>query len=427
MIDRTAFVVAIRDAINSAHTERQSVLDTRDVLVALMRIDNTGHWDRIRLHFGDEDELRARLVADPEPEPVLVWGDIWVTTTCKAALDTAQRLATAYDQLQTSVGLVTIGLVSNPAGAAAQALLNADPTHHDQLLDAIQDAVVGGTLDGLADALGPQVLQRPAGTRTVIDVLGGTAMLAHRDALAVLRAAVATEQDEKLRQRYERMLLEPAAIDAIRPDVVGLPGPSAAQLVDRARSRFDTDQPDTRQLAVVAVDPPSELVGKALWLLGVPVRELAFAAAEADATANRIGQRVSEGTAAVTVVTAVLSLATTVFIARAVVIAGLPVLGIVLGLVLIYLAWHGHWAGNLLVVAVMPWWAGLAATAVAVAAAAVDHLLTVSERHNALDRTGMALTWAQWRRHIRLGSATQARPVTGIIKARRLRRAGADR
>jgi len=48
-----------------------------------------------------------------------------------------------------------------------------------------------------------------------------------------------------------------------------------------------------------------------------------------------------------------------------------------------------------------------------------------SERRNAFYRTGLVVTTAQWRRHIRLGSANLARPVSAMVALRRRRRLAA--
>jgi len=429
ILDRSRFSTVVVYALDSAANSLTPAhaLDTRDVLLALMRTDMSSEWDRIWLHFASEEAVRSAPVIDPQPEPTERWGPAPLSATCASALATAVRLAEAYGMEFVSVGMVTVGLVSDPASAAASALTGGDTGRHAALLEAVQDAIVGGGLDGLDEVLRePSRKSTPQGGADtfdeVVDALGGDTRLCNHDALALLSGALRTVDDEELKQRYDRMLLNADVVDAVRPMAAGLGGPSAADLVERAKDRFDTPRPDARQLIVAATHPPSQQMSRATWLLGFPPKAIAFEAADADARASRIGEEVTDKTTNLTVLMALLSLATTVFIVRYVVVTQNWWPDILIGAVLVYLAWTGHPIGNLLLVGALWFWADTAAVVAALAVTVVDQMLVRSELQNALYRTGIALTTTQWRRHVRLRRRSQAWIVTATILWRRQRR-----
>src|SRR5215475_4893553 len=251
ILDRSRFSTVVVYALDSAANSLTPAhaLDTRDVLLALMRTDMSSEWDRIWLHFASEEAVRSAPVIDPQPEPTERWGPAPLSATCASALATAVRLAEAYGMEFVSVGMVTVGLVSNPASAAASALTGGDTGRHAALLEAVQDAIVGGGLDGLDEVLRePSRKSTPQGGADtfdeVVDALGGDTRLCNHDALALLSGALRTVDDEELKQRYDRMLLNADVVDAVRPMAAGLGGPSAADLVERAKDRFDTPRPD---------------------------------------------------------------------------------------------------------------------------------------------------------------------------------------
>ncbi|MEV4134609.1 hypothetical protein AB0J72_20860 [Dactylosporangium sp. NPDC049742] len=254
----------------------------------------------------------------------------------------------------------------------------------------------------------------------VVAELGGAPRLAERDALQLLAAALQHAGDPKLLARYERLLLDRAAVDTVRPMVAGLACPSAQQIVDAARDRFDTNHPDARQLIAAVTHRPAERVRRALWLLAVPPRTVAFEAADADALAREGDNPISTSTSTFTVLNALVSVATSAFIVRYAIQHHdwWPV-------ALIWPVWLGHPIVTLLIAAVL-WPATDAITTLsALALAVLDLAMVRTEQRNALIRTGMRMTIGQWRTHVRLGRRSQARIVTALVQLRRARRCAA--
>jgi hypothetical protein len=404
--------------------------------LALMRVDAQGEWDRVTLHFANEDAIRRAPVIDPRPASARAWGAAPLSGTCAEALTLAVRLADVYGTGDVSVGLAAVALVAVPASAAAMALTGGEAVRHAHLLEVLQDAVVGATLTDLTDALSAEPARRPArrlvrrraggGPRSTVDggsVLPGVA--ADEDALTLFAAALDAVDDERLRQAYERMMVDGKAVREVRPLVAGLPTRSAGTIVERARDRYDTDRPDAAQLIATATMDPCARLARALWLLGLPDGSVAIEAATADARIRRIGEQVSDVSHAYTHLNAILSTALTLFIVRHVVVTDDWWPGIAVGLVLAYLTWTGLVVGNVVVTVALWLWLGPVVGAIALAMTLVDLLQLRSERRNAFYRTGLAVTTGQWRRHIRLGSANLARLVTATVALRRQRRLAA--
>ncbi|MEC3953760.1 hypothetical protein VMT65_12030 [Nocardia sp. CDC153] len=147
-----AVVTALRAAAAEAGARP---VDTRDLLVALMRADQSGEWSRIWLHTGDIDAVAGTVAVDPEPASSAAWDGIPVTDTCAIALDVGGRLAFRYNLWPIPVGLIAIGLVADPTSAAGQAL--GGGVEHAELLRMLQSEILGMPLSGL-DVILPTVL-----------------------------------------------------------------------------------------------------------------------------------------------------------------------------------------------------------------------------------------------------------------------------
>jgi hypothetical protein len=245
------------------------------------------------------------------------------------------------------------------------------------------------------------------------------------DSLTVLAAALEAVEDDELRRAYERLLLDPDAVREVRPLVAGLQTHGAAEIVDRARDRYGTQQPDPAQLIATATRNPCARLSRALWLLGLPARSVEIEAAVADARIHRIGKEITDVTNVYTHLNGLLSAAVTVFIARHLFTSHDGWRGIAIGVVALYVTWSGYVVGDLLVAGLLWFWLGPVVAATAIAMALVGALQFRSERYNAFCRTGIAATARQWRRHIRLGSKRLAGPVTGLVALRRQRRLAA--
>lgn len=139
-------------------------VDTRDLLVALMRADSSGSWHRVWLHCGDSDAVAGQLAIDPVAASTREWENIQLTGTCAVALEVAWRLAYRYNLGPLSAGIVAISLVADDSSAAAQAL-RAGGLTRDELLETLQSDILGVPLRGL-DTVLPTVLAESQPTRS---------------------------------------------------------------------------------------------------------------------------------------------------------------------------------------------------------------------------------------------------------------------
>ncbi|BAW07115.1 hypothetical protein NS07_v2contig00114-0004 [Nocardia seriolae] len=134
-------------------------VDTHDLLIALMRADSAGEWDRVWLHSGDIDAIAAEVVVDPRGYSDARWENAALTASCGAALDICTKLAIRYNFPTVPVGLLTLALVADGTTAAAQALGN-DLGRAD-LLRLLQSDVLGMPLAGL-DTVLPRLVAESA-------------------------------------------------------------------------------------------------------------------------------------------------------------------------------------------------------------------------------------------------------------------------
>ncbi|WP_280385119.1 hypothetical protein [Nocardia wallacei] len=137
-------------------------VDTRDLLVALMRIDSSGHWNRISLHCGDSEILAGKVARDPLTDSSSHWEGVRLTDTCAAALRTAVDLARRHNMPEVPAGMVALGLVDDDSTAAA--LVLHDGLRRNELLDLLQADVLGTMLTGLESrqSSAPPAMSTPA-------------------------------------------------------------------------------------------------------------------------------------------------------------------------------------------------------------------------------------------------------------------------
>jgi hypothetical protein len=126
-------------------------VDTRDLLVALMIEDSSGHWDRIWLHCGDAEAIAGKIALDPGGASSAVWEGIPLTDSCAAVLEISGRLAQRYNMHPLPAGILALGLVADDSTAAAQALR--DGLGRDELLGFLQSEILGVSLSGLDQVL----------------------------------------------------------------------------------------------------------------------------------------------------------------------------------------------------------------------------------------------------------------------------------
>ena len=119
-------------------------VDTRDVMVALMIVDQNAEWERLWLEFTVPEELRIAVVRDPNPDSGEFWHGQPVTGTCALAIRAAFALADGSGLLPVSAGILTLCMVGQPGTAASQAILGTDRTRYALLLSLVQEAAMGG-------------------------------------------------------------------------------------------------------------------------------------------------------------------------------------------------------------------------------------------------------------------------------------------
>ena len=134
------------DAMRHAETLRGlgNALDTRLIFLGLAQVHVRGRWDRIWLKCArsPEDIARQKSLRDPVDHPREQWQDTQLTATCANSLRSAARIAVRYG-LPITPGVLALGLVSNPRTAAAKALGVGDTIEHDELLELIEDELLG--------------------------------------------------------------------------------------------------------------------------------------------------------------------------------------------------------------------------------------------------------------------------------------------
>ncbi|GAA0436183.1 hypothetical protein Acor_55160 [Acrocarpospora corrugata] len=144
---RPAFTMKAQDALDEAARRRDPGLpmDTRDVLIALMRVDTAGEWERLALDFGGIDTVVAADIPDPDPSAAGLWAGAPVTRTCTRAIKAAVALATEAEMVPAPTGALALCVLGEPDTAAARALTGNAPATYSGLIELAQVALLGGT------------------------------------------------------------------------------------------------------------------------------------------------------------------------------------------------------------------------------------------------------------------------------------------
>jgi hypothetical protein len=313
ILDGTVLTEAVAAGLRLAASERppHAPLDTRAALHGLMRADTAGEWERIWLHTGGLDGVAGSKATDPDAEPGGLWENVPVTGSLAEALDCAERIAGQYRLRPLSPGVVALGLIADPRAAASCALLEGTRLSRRELVDLVQDTLLGGALEGIEALLGAD--PGPAGPAAPPGEVGFTeAALAEArrvagpgrdpDAACLLAATVTLQRDERLTEAFGNLLLDAEELESAARAAAGRPSEPATAVVERAREWFDGADPDAAQLVVGATVQPVEAVRRALWYLGLTPAELAIDAAVADRERRDGGREVSRLTFVLTVV-----------------------------------------------------------------------------------------------------------------------------
>jgi tetratricopeptide (TPR) repeat protein len=124
-------------------------LDTRAVLIALMHVDAFGDWSRIWLNTRSAETVAQAKVRDPAERAGGNWEGNELTYTLTKAISTAVQIARQYSLEPMPVGVFALGLIANPAAAAARSLGVGGEVEHGLLVDLIQETLIGGDLADL--------------------------------------------------------------------------------------------------------------------------------------------------------------------------------------------------------------------------------------------------------------------------------------
>lgn len=128
-------------------------LETFDILAAIVAVDRIGNWDGVQLRstFISRDEVQR--FRDARGGPAGTWRGIALTREAGEGLRVAANLARRYDLLPMPPGILALGMVCHADSGAARALLEESDVDHAQLIELIQDEILGMGLERLDTAV----------------------------------------------------------------------------------------------------------------------------------------------------------------------------------------------------------------------------------------------------------------------------------
>jgi hypothetical protein len=134
---------------------------TFDILAAIIDVDQQGDWAWVQVHASPISMAEGHRFGDSEQSTGGHWRNVPLTADATRALEVAARIADAYRQLPMPPGILALGLVWQTDFGAARALLQGANLTHAQLLELVQDAVVGTRLMALDEAVSDVVAAHP--------------------------------------------------------------------------------------------------------------------------------------------------------------------------------------------------------------------------------------------------------------------------
>jgi len=150
------------DALEAAATRRgRRPVGTFDILAAVIDVDQLGDWAWVQVHTSPISVTEAHRFGDSDASTGGHWRNVPLTADATRALEVAARIADAYHLLPMPPGILALGLVWQADSGAARALLQGADLTHAQLLELLQDAVVGTRLMALDVAVGDAVAAHP--------------------------------------------------------------------------------------------------------------------------------------------------------------------------------------------------------------------------------------------------------------------------
>jgi Clp amino terminal domain, pathogenicity island component len=266
--------ITVLNALEFAATRRQGrPLGTLDILLGILRSDTVSGWENVQVQstFVTDEDL-AEFV-DLDPEAGGTWHNVPLTETATTALATAARIANEHRLLPMPPAVLTLGLLADPRSGASQALLRGASIDHSQLLSLIRDDVLDARsehldLDELTMTPSEPFAERAF--RRACD-LGGAL---EPSSLTLLAACVAINNDPDLGGLLDGMLLDAAALDAMRKALASREDVTARVAIERAEARSEREIGPAELIVAIALEG-SPRVAEALRLRGLSSNEVA--------------------------------------------------------------------------------------------------------------------------------------------------------
>jgi hypothetical protein len=386
-------------ALRLAATRRipNGKLTTGRVLAALAQIDVANAWDRVWLHAGEPDALRLASAPDADEESVTErWENVPLSGDMANAMTALRLISQRYMLSPASTGVLALALVADPRSGAARTLC-ANGLSHAELIEIIQDDLIGVGLDGLSDVIaglrGTPGPQRAPGSAelTVAELLRLAADRAAGrapDELDILITMLAMPRPGELLERMglDRELFEETE-EPLR--TIGVRGAMDVSPAEGGESAM--------HLLAGLAQAPSPGLSWLLRMVGIDRTDIAAEAMDAAATDAGRPQSLSGGAILLGIVNVLLCVVNTVLV---IIHAIDP--GSLWELLLIPLLWFGYprWPSGvaLIIAAPMFFLVSPAVGAVQLVTGIFDWFQARAERRALIARTGVVVSYGVHRR-----------------------------
>ena len=316
-------------ALEIAATRREGEpLGTHGILAATIAADYLGSWEALQVRSTFVDTGERQRFRDEDTTPQGTWHNVPLTADATRALSVAARIAEHFRLLPLPPGVLVLGLVWHERSGAARALLEQADVSHAELLELVQEEILGTSLEGLEDAVetppelaspGAADAEQPFDDRALRRAGQLAAPGEEPDTVELLTAIVELADDPDLAGLLEAMLLDGERLGDLRAAASGAEREPAAIARTRACERFDTRSPDAAQLIVGLAVGDSPALRATLHRLALTPPELAAQIAEWRVRRDEPNEvRTGRAGFAVVVLNVLASVATAVLIVAAV-------------------------------------------------------------------------------------------------------------
>ena len=277
-------VDALRHA--SADSQADSFITTRDLMAQLIRVDHVGRWDRVFLHATHPDTVTSIYDLENTLDPHSVWSHVRISAHCANALRVARHISDRYDLWPMPAGVLALGLISDPESTACHIMLSCTDLSHQELIDLIQDEVLGVSLGGVTSTFG---LGQPEEhfSADVAHASNGILTTAQRyappgesaGAVELLTAVLDFLGGGQLEYAIDSLPLDARFVATTLLAVQDFETVPAESIIAAAADQFTTARPTADQLLVTLTRKPVNAVRKSLWYAGLDSDEVAVVAA----------------------------------------------------------------------------------------------------------------------------------------------------